>query len=411
MKKFNIVACVIVLLLAIVSAVFSYFLYEKRVLFLDGWKQMSDAIHESAQIVDKRDGDSGSGNKFAGELTEEKLSHKTYTKDGMAKQLSALVNQSKEFVKQYQDLVEMLANTKADLANVTGQRNQMAEVFAAIGNKVKAGTGDRSKFEDLTGYKGQIDRVSRTVTGVVNNRDAIAGEVAGIVRNNGGTLNADSLKSGSVRSAIAPLNNVINNLKGQRNNYGQGLKLLASQLKVNFNDNGSRASADTVVNAVRKRLGEVSSLQSQLSSARRENGNLKNQVSRNNSQIAQLNQKIAEYKRILELKESDADPKAWRRGSAEARSAVSGKVLKVSPEYGYVVIDIGTITTVRQQIGNKTLTINPDLEDGLSFNIVRDGKFIATVSLTNVGEKESTANIPADKVGQIKVGDEIVFKK
>jgi hypothetical protein len=75
------------------------------------------------------------------------------------------------------------------------------------------------------------------------------------------------------------------------------------------------------------------------------------------------------------------------------------------------VINIGTETTVVQKVGNKTHTLNVDLENGLNFNVVRDEKFIAAITLNNVSSKESTANIPVDKVGQIKVGDQVVFKK
>lgn len=416
MKKFNIVACIIVLLLAVASAVLSYFLYEKRVLFIDGWSQMSEAIHKSAEIVDKRDDDNPEGKesgitKFAGDLTAAKLSHKSYTKDGLAKSLKKLEEQSTEFVKQYQALKEVLANTRKELENITGQRNRMAAVFASIGSRVKAGTGNKDKFADLAGYQGQINSVSSAVDRVVSNRDAIAKEIAAIVKNNGGSLNDASLKSGNVRSALAPLNKVISDIKGQRNNYGQSLKLLASRVGVRFNDDGKPASAKVVTDAVNKRLAEVSSLQNQLSSAKRENGKLNANLKKANSDIASLKQAVAEYRRILDLKDSDADPKSWRRGSVEARCAVTGQITRVSPEYGYVVIDIGSDTTVTQKIGNKELVVNPDLEDGLSFNVVRDGSLIAVVTLTNVGEKESTANIPADKVGAINVGDKIVFVK
>ena len=75
------------------------------------------------------------------------------------------------------------------------------------------------------------------------------------------------------------------------------------------------------------------------------------------------------------------------------------------------MIDFGTASTVEQTIGNKKLILNPDVETGLEFNIVRDGKFIATITLSNVDAKQSTANIPTGKVDLIKIGDKVVFKK
>ena len=54
MKTFNLIACIIILLLAAVSAVFSYFLYEKRVQFVNGWSQMATAIETSAKTIDQK---------------------------------------------------------------------------------------------------------------------------------------------------------------------------------------------------------------------------------------------------------------------------------------------------------------------------------------------------------------------
>ena len=98
MKTFNTIACIIVLVLALVSAVCSYFLYEKRVQFVDGWNQMSEAIHTSAATIDQR-----GNSKFASKLTVDELSHKKYSKDALAGKLKNLTRQSEEFVKQYDE--------------------------------------------------------------------------------------------------------------------------------------------------------------------------------------------------------------------------------------------------------------------------------------------------------------------
>jgi hypothetical protein len=87
-------------------------------------------------------------------------------------------------------------------------------------------------------------------------------------------------------------------------------------------------------------------------------------------------------------------------------------VLKVSDEYGYIVIDLGASSVVYQQAGKKTVDVNLGLANGVELSVVRgdNNEFVATITLDKVGEKESTANIPVDKVGKIQVGDKILYK-
>lgn len=405
MKIFNIIACIIVLLLAAVSAVFSYFLYEKRVQFIDGWSQMSDAIYQSAKTIDGR-----SNEKFASKLTADQLSHKEYSKDEFAKKLQNLTKQSESFVSQFDELTKNLENTKAalaktqnELARVKDQRAKMAAVFAEIGNKVNAGTGNAAKFVDPSTSMSTCRTVRGKVFSVVDNREGIAKELAKIAK-----IDKNLLFTSPVRG-LAPVNSLISSYRSARDNYAHSLNMIATMVKVKFNNNGQRATA--VSDGVRRMTANVSSLQNQLGGSKRDVGNLKAAIGKRDAEIARLNGVILDYKRVLNINKADADPKVWKRGSLEARNALLGTVVEVSQEYGYIVINFGTDTTVSQTIGNRTHTVNADIEPGLSFNVTRDDKFIASVTLNNVGAVESTANIPVGKADQIKVGDKVLFKK
>lgn len=473
MKTFNIITCVIVLILALVSAVFSYFLYEKRVQFVDGWMQMSNAIHTSAQTIDTQ-----SDNKFAPELTAQKLSHKTYSKSGMDNQLKNLTQQSAEFVKQYEnalagwaamsksisesarniegvfrkgaadglaeadlaldnktfneeefgqkvgkftalnkDFVRLFVETRdtlrrreAELRNVTQQRDQMADTFARIGSVIGAGTGTKADFANLSTYRARINKISSAVSALYSSRSAIVDQIDRIA---GKKVDRNAIYS-NARNGIRPLEDAVNAHKNARIKYAGALSSIAARLKVaGFKDDLSKGYSDPgkIVSTNNSELAKIPALQGQLSSAHRNIGNLQTTVANRDKEIKRLNGVIGDYKTILALKDSDADPQAWVRGSNNARSVVVGTVSKVSPDYGYIVIDFGTETTVTQTIGNKTLLINPDLESGLNFNITRDGEFIAAVTLNNVDKTESTANIPTGKAGMIKVGDKVTFKK
>jgi hypothetical protein len=161
MRKFNIVACIIVLLLAVISGVFSFFLYQKRTQFVDGWSQMANTIHQSAKEID-----SEGETKFASRLTPEVLSHEKYEKETFAssvgellKQSNAFVDQYKKMTKKYEDMVIMQAKTQAELDKVIGQRKNMASAFVAIGKKLGMNVGSEAQFNDPATYAAQVNGV------------------------------------------------------------------------------------------------------------------------------------------------------------------------------------------------------------------------------------------------------------
>ena len=108
MKIANIVLSVLVLLAAAVSAVFSYFLYEKRVTFVTGWEQLTSAIYDTAANLDRN-----SGTKVAQELTADKLAHKNYDEAAMNSNLGKLRAQSKNIVAQRNALADALKEIAA----------------------------------------------------------------------------------------------------------------------------------------------------------------------------------------------------------------------------------------------------------------------------------------------------------
>ena len=68
MKATNIVLSILILLLALASAVFSYFLFEKRDSMIKGWEKMATTINSASVSMDKT-----SGTQIARELTAAEL--------------------------------------------------------------------------------------------------------------------------------------------------------------------------------------------------------------------------------------------------------------------------------------------------------------------------------------------------
>ena len=568
MKTFNIIACIIVLLLALVSAVFSYFLYEKRVQFVEGWQMMSTAIHQSATTIDKQ-----SDQKFAPKLTQEQLSHKNYDQatlqaalnnlqtqsrlfvekyehaiaaweamtaaiqasakimdeklgttaaettltpealvfnntdfaienyqakfaqlvtltqnfattyntgwEAMSEtlrsnaavlsdispapevdfatqnfdaarfqeQMAALARQSAEVARKYADLQRQLAETRQklatrerELADMTArynneqrvrrqaeadrdlykrQRDVMAEGLAQIGKKTGAGRGHEAT-SDFTGrdtYGPRVRKVVSQVAHVVDNREAIGNQLVALARANGETLNKQALFAASAQqlpSAIAPLVRVIEKQRKARQVYANALSRIGGWLGVQFRDDLTKPETNPapVVSKADAKVKESEQRRQQLVAAAEAKRQDEATISRHEATIRRHEATINELRRTLQLDESEdaAKVKNWEPGSKESRQALVGTVTKVSPEFGYIVIDFGRETVVYQQIGNRSIPVNPHLTDGLKFNITRgENEFIATITLNNFGDTESTADIPPSKVGMIQVGDKVTF--
>ncbi len=570
MKTFNIVACIIVLILALVSAVFSYFLYEKRVQFVDGWQQMSEAIHKSAKTIDRQ-----SDQEFAPKLTPQVLSHKTYAQDTLraalknlqdqsslfvqkyenaiaawnamtaaiqasakimdaplgskaaeetlspealvfnnkdfeienyeakfaqltaltnkfatmyatgwaamsrtlqnnarvlgkispapatdfdtkgfeatafASQMRALERQSQDVARKYEALEAELARTKAELAQTktalanmtqrynTEKRNRerieaernsfkalgdyMANGLAQIGKKTGAGAGHevQSDFQKDQGYQARVSRVVSRVVQVVDNRDAIGDQLVAVGRANGETLNKQTLFAATkpqVPGAIAPLLRVIEKQRKARQAYANAVSRIGGMLGVQFRDDLTKAETNPapVVSKAQAKVNESEQRRRDLVAAAETKRQDTATIAARDATIRRHEATIAELRKTLHLDEigGDIEVKNWPRGSKESRQALSGTVTKVSREFGYIVIDFGKETVVHQQIGDRTIPVNPDLTDGLKFNITRgDNEFIATITLNNVGDTESTADIPPSKVDMIKIGDKVTFKE
>ena len=69
MKVLNIVLSIVILILAAISAVSSYLLWEKRTQLTDGWNKMATAINKASAAIDRE-----SGTRVASDLSVASLS-------------------------------------------------------------------------------------------------------------------------------------------------------------------------------------------------------------------------------------------------------------------------------------------------------------------------------------------------
>ena len=131
-------------------------------------------------------------------------------------------------------------------------------------------------------------------------------------------------------------------------------------------------------------------------------------IAKQKGEIADRDGMIVGYRRALKMEDVADRIVPWKDGSAEARSAWVGKVVKVDRDYGYVVFDLGNSTTVRQKLGTGEQNVRVMPVAAMPIVIARgdlsdSADFVARVFLVEIGDAAATANIPVG--AEIREGD------
>ena len=398
MKVANIVLSILILIMALASAAFSYFLFEKRDALVNGWGKMAAAIHNTSKTLDTR-----SATNIANKLTPAELSHEKYSE--LDSKLQALTNQSRKII---------------------AERDELADALRLIGSSIgMKKLGSEADFRAVGTYAANKDAVVRGVSDTLTKRDAVYKALVNLSRQDlKVTLNANTLVANGA-SGLEPLQKALQQVKTRRDTYESGLNTIASQAgvrKSDFSDGAYSATTQNIRDGVKKLRTNLENTSTTLDDTRRELIAAKNEVKKRDDAIAGLNGKISDLnytinglKKTLGIAEPET-PVLWRPGSKEVRAKVVGEVVKVNSDYGYIAINLGKNSLVKQPItAEKTFDVNPEIKSGMTMVIARgslddDAAFVTRITLDEVGDDCSTANIPAGS-NTIKVGDFVYFDK
>ena len=400
MKLLNIFLSILILLLAAAVAVFSFFLYEKRDKMIDGWGKMADAVNKAAVSLDK-----GSGTEVAKELSPEELAHD-----------------------KYDDLTKKLPKLKEHADNVIAERDDMAK---ALRNIAETSEMDNlqglSEFTSLKSYKTN----SNAVVSKVKSNTARQNDILRRLCSSAGKLKADitvsGLKGSNYTSEFKKFDNKINVAKSRISDSEHQFKSIFSiaggKGSLSFNDSSYRASAGKAVNAVRGLKNKYNQARSSLRSESARVASLQSTIKSKDGLIGGLHKKIR--KKDIEIKRlgniiagedgSGTIDDPWENGSDESRRAVQGKIIKVDRKYGFVVVDLGTGTTVKQKIGTKMNYASPLIPVNAKMIVARniqssDGEYIGEIQLIKIHEDCSIANVISTAKGKgVAVGDTVFF--
>ncbi len=396
MKVTNIILSILILVLALVSAAFSYFLFEKRDSLVKGWEKLAVAINGASTSMDRT-----SGTQIAKSLTPAELSHEKYA-----------------------ELDAKLAKLASQTRQIIAERDEMAEALRRIGMAVDVkNLGSDAEFRGVATYRTNVDNVTRGVSKAVQKRDLLCRELAKLA---GRTLNITVNPKALAECDQAELGKIVSALnlaRNRRRTYESTLRTIGSHANVSssdFSDSNYSRSAERISAGVAKVRRDVESANNALDNVRRELVGAKAEIRRRQSEIEKLNKRVDDlnydvnkYKVALGVAKEDAAPIPWRPGSPEVRANTVGEVVKVDNNYGYIAINLGKNTLVTQALGEKSITVNPMIVSGMEMVVARGklnegAEFVARVKLDEVGDECTTANIPAGS-NRIKVGDIVYF--
>ena len=414
MKILNITLSIVIFLLAAASAVFSYFLFEKRVQFVQSHSAMAAAIRENSSKLDP-----------GSTITDKDLEHHKHAELNQhlvtfGKQVQAVIDQRNS-----------MADSLHHIAGVTGVRKNPSP----------------EEYRSLTNTQANINLVQNQVRSVVTNREDTVDAIVKLSGNYGrdAKVQKNSLKNAVDRNAcddaLSPLKKFISSVISKKETYRNVLVQVASASgkRISVSDKNSSSDAKAVLDAVRKKAAEVAGLRRDLRNVQNENRKL---TASNRTKDRQLN---AAARTLTDTRNALRDLKAsigvaqnfvpWKPGSVDARSRLFGKVTGINRELGYFVIDLGSKSVVYQVSNKKRLPVKLNLDSDVEVMVVRgteqnsdpklwlkeDGsvidsvelakrdEFVASCRIKKVGDTECVLDIPVG--ADIKVGDLILYKK
>ncbi|MFA7230354.1 MAG: hypothetical protein WC071_03705 [Victivallaceae bacterium] len=399
MKFLNGFLSILILLLAAASAVFSYFLFEKREQLVKGWEKMAIAINQTAAALD-----AGSGTTAAKELAPQALSHEKYA--DLEKILPKISKQAQEVIKERDELSEAI--------------RKMATVFEM------ENTADLGDFKKIETYSSNKNKVVSWIEEIKERQDNTLQMICDSANKLGVSISKSALKSSDYASEYRKFDSKISSLQSRVSAYNNKFSQIASitdSPAPDLSDSGYSRAISGVTDSVQKLKNNYNEAKNSLASTQKQVNQLKDSLKDKDGQITGLNNtvvkkesEVARLKVMLGGKENEKLEDTWIEGSAQARKAVQGKVIDVNRKYGFIVVDLGSDTKVMQKIGNKVNPVDPKIPGNVEMVVARgldsdNSEYVGKIKLVKVHSKCSIANIVPGSTGDknVRIGDTVYF--
>ena len=412
MKAFNVILAVLIFLLAATSAIFSFFLFEKRKQLVDAHALMAEQFETSTQKIDKN-------NDLALQdvINQGKLAHNNSVNlpivmknfDILSDKITANRND--------------LAKTLVEIANVLEKNGYKENDFAKLD---KDDTADKEKVQT------QLANLLQHTKEVISRRDGVldlVGQAASDLDID--AITSSDLKSAQYKSKFQPILNDIATKKARIRGLENDVKVLAANLEMStppLTDNYH---------------GDIVKMQNQANKIVKDRDtNFKNWKNKEREAARHL-QTIAAQTNTIKLKDKEIQKlksdlyqlyiavgeKNMKRMPIENGSRATLEMLKlqntvrvlaINEKFGFITISLGTNTRVIERFGNKDIQRDPKIPQAhyngsqLEMIIARNmpsgkAEYINRVKITKLDADCAIAE-PCDKDGkEIAIGDIAYF--
>jgi uncharacterized coiled-coil DUF342 family protein len=383
MKGFNVFLAVLIFLLAATSAVFSFFLFEKRAQLVTGYGYMAGKVEDAIKLMD-----ANSGTKLADKVNQGTMAHDK--SNDLPKLLPEFVSLTTEVAKER----DTLAST-------------LAQVSTTLENRASA-----DKFAKLNSYKAATQQLQSYVNNYQSRNNAILSKVQNSARQLGANVTVSALKSSGYANAYSAFDKRIAFWKKRDGVYSQRVRNIAAALGAstpNLSESGYETALSNVVTAARKVRNDKDTFYKNWQNAERNIKNLNAVISKKNSQISSLNNtikskdaEIARLNRVMGVE----PPRSPLQDGCEAalnmvKSQQKGRILEVDDKFGFVVVSLGRNTRVQEAFGNKVNNVDPQIPQGTILTVARnmpsgEAEYINKVKIVRLDDNCSIAE-PIDK--------------
>lgn len=426
MAIFNRILTVLILLLAIAAAVFSYLLFERRHEFRDRADKLADNLSDIAQIIDTDSNTSYSKQLTFFPATEDQPSSGSLSWQGYHEARDPETGEYAEFDRRIE------AGTRAAEA-LNKQRTFLADKFSQTGITLGIEEADAQSadlrdlaHEDL--YKSTSEKILGQAEAVVARDAAMIRTLASLGDSIGHPIERDPFEERSVSLdedqgevekgpyEIGPvLTSLEQNVSGLRERCDEYALVLAEDIFSKIDE--FEWNADP--NAIKDETAYGAGLSALRQDFVKINGELtrlevvERQLEETDRDLAKTEETLIATKDALRLSQNRAKDLAREvarlrkektgdlatgvtLADEDALKNLRGEVLEVNKDWGFVITDLG--------VGE----INPGME-----LLVADGKeFVARVTVTRILPDVSVAEIqPELTEGEIKVGNRLILPK
>ncbi len=332
--------------------------------------------------------DADSGTNVASTVTPEATNHENY--DKLESLMSKPVDQAKRFVIQRNDL--------ADLVIKSGRAASMTNA------------PDKSALTNIETYAQAGEGIVRYITDVKRRYDDTVNMLVNTSRKTRSPLDASDLKGSNYKTEYAKFDNQFSAMLTRIDSANNGYKRIAQLANVSLgsgdlDDNRLSTTTNKIYSAVSSIKTDLASANSTIRNRDQTIGSLERtikdkdkEIADGNIQINKLEEEIKTLRQVLLAGGVQLDVPLWKNGSKEARRALQGRVIEVDDHYGFVVLDVGSRTTVVQHLGSKQSEVNPEIGNNTEFIVVRDldkddSKYIGRVKLFKVSDHNAYARL------------------